>query len=625
MSFLSGRTDRQTIAGVKMLSEKGHEKSLVSSEHSHSDITLDATLNYITKILLEDDVAEKESSFHEESAVRAIEKPFYDILSKKYLHTVNKSEILGQPETCPSFVVHNLSQQSGSGNLVTIPSSEFDKGKEEGMKFLPSIDKFIVNFRADDLSVASTREQEEDEDDAFMRFRSRCKKKSNIDNLDHLEGRNRKISMLCSEETAIRNTLLDQLLLEHDNYTQVASKLKEVVLREENNFSENDQGKVDDLKNLLIRCSSAVYANDHQLAEELIKQIRNRSSLDGDGIQRMAFLFANALEARLTGTGGEAWRKINGKRIPTSEFAKLAQLYITACPFPRVSICCSNRTILNAAEKASMLHIVDFGIGFGFQWPSLIQALSNQKTNAIKLRITGIDFPRPGFRPAELVEETGRRLEDYARSFNVPFEYRGITSKNWEAISLDDLNIRKEELLIVNCMYRLREVRDVEAVSFDSPRDRVIKLIYQMKPHIFIEGVLTIQSFSPFFTTRFRQSLTLYSSLFEISDILVPRDNKLRQMIESELLGRDILNVVACEGSDWTMKPESYKQWQQRNVRAGFEQIPLDPAIVKECREYLSKLYKNKIFFIEEDGNWLLQGWNGRAFDAFSAWKPKLT
>lgn len=80
----------------------------------------------------------------------------------------------------------------------------------------------------------------------------RGKKKSNIDNLDHLEGRNRKISMFYSEETARRNALFDEVLLEHDNYMQEVSKLREVVQRKASKFSKNDEGEVNDIEDLLI-------------------------------------------------------------------------------------------------------------------------------------------------------------------------------------------------------------------------------------------------------------------------------------------------------------------------------------------------------------------------------------
>ncbi|KAF3330533.1 scarecrow-like protein 9 [Carex littledalei] len=606
-----------SITSQKQTLLKENTQSNLGSDGS-SDITLDATLSYISQILLEEDLEERDTLYHEELALSEMEKPFYDILGQKY----------------PTSIDQGYPYQQNSDNLITVPACEFNKGVEEGMKFLPSIDKLVLNFQANKLSSASAFEQadslfrfdldgdEEDKYKGFMRFGSKGKKKFNIA-LDQLEGRNRKISMLFSEETAQRNATFDKVLLEHDNYMQKVPNLREITLSNTSKCSENDKVEVVDVENLLIQCSDAVYANDHQLAERLITEIRNQSSHNGDGTQRMAFAFADALEARLAGTGSEAWRRIVAKRISTFEVLRIVQLHITVCPFPRISVYYANQTILNMAKKASVLHIVDLGIGFGFQWPSLIQALSNQNMKTIKLRITGVDFPRPGFRPAELVEETGRRLEDYARSFNVPFEYRGIASKNWEAISLDDLKIKKDEVLIVNCLYRLREVGD-EAVSLDSPRDRVLNLIYKMRPHIFIEGVLNIRTFSPFFITRFRQCLPLYSALFKLLDILIPRDNKLRQIIERDFLARDILNVLACEGSEWTMKPESYKQWHQRNLRAGFEQIPLNCAIVKECREILRKSYKNKIFFVEEDRNWMLQGWSGRAFDALSIWKPRM-
>ncbi|KAJ3688209.1 hypothetical protein LUZ61_017373 [Rhynchospora tenuis] len=612
---------------LEVLSGKDQqEKTLISS--NYSDIALKATLNFISQILLEEDT--KDTLFHEESVVREMEKPFYDILSKNYPHTVDESDNREGTQAYPHSIVHNSSYQSGSDNLVTIQASEFDKRVEKGKKFLPGIDKLIVNFKANKLSVASTSEQgddlvrvgfegEEEKQENFVRNQLRDKNKSNIDDLDHLEGRNHKVSAPCSEETARRNTLFDKVLLKHDNYMKELSNLREAVQREVRKFSENDQEDVDEIKKLLIQCSHAVYANDHQMAEDLIKLIRNQSSLDGDWTQRIAFVFSDALEARLTGTGSEVWRRLLAKRISTLEVLKIAQLIITVCPFPRTTMYYANRTILNMAKKTGVLHIIDLGIGFGFQWPSVIQALSDQNMKGIKLRITGVDFPRPGFRPTELVEEAGRRLEDYARSFNVPFEYSGMASKNWETISLDDLKIIKDEVLIVNCFWRLREIGD-EAVSLNSPRDQVLKLIYKMKPHIFFEGVLSIQTFSPFFIPRFKQCLNLYASLFELLDILIPRDNKQRQIMERDFLARDILNVLACEGSDWTMKPETYKQWHQRTLRAGFEQVPLDPAIVEECRENLTEAYKNKIFFIEEDGNWLLQGWNGRAFDALSTW-----
>jgi hypothetical protein len=50
-------------------------------------------------------------------------------------------------------------------------------------------------------------------------------------------------------------------------------------------------------------------------------------------------------------------------------------------------------------------------------------------TGMLKLRVTGIELPQLGFRLAERAEETGRRLENYCKRFNVPFEFSVIAKK----------------------------------------------------------------------------------------------------------------------------------------------------------------------------------------------------
>ena len=47
------------------------------------------------------------------------------------------------------------------------------------------------------------------------------------------------------------------------------------------------------------------------------------------------------------------------------------------------------------------------------------------------------------------------------------------------------------------------------------------------------------------------------------------------------------MNVIACEGLERVERPESYKQWQVRNLRAGFKQVPID--------EELSQIVKNVV------------------------------
>ncbi|KAJ1695350.1 hypothetical protein LUZ63_012048 [Rhynchospora breviuscula] len=429
--------------------------------------------------------------------------------------------------------------------------------------------------------------------------------------------------MIDSDEPII-DDVYDEVLLDHgDDHLreEIWSLRKTLQLEARSGVRKENQGNYHELYTLLVHSSQAVDIFDQERAQELLNKIRMQSSPNGNGIQRLASVLADALEARLAGVGNEYYRRLIAKRvnIPDIYFLKGHHMSIRAAPFSRVSYCFSNRNILNVARNARKVHVIDLGIKFGFQWPSLIQAISKREGGPPKLRITGIEFPEPGFRPAKRIEGVGQRLLEYARSFNVPFEYKGISSQ-WESIRIEELTINDDEVVIVNCLFGLREVQD-ETFAIDSPRDRVLKLIRQIKPQIFIQAESN-RSYSSFFLDRFRHVLSTYAAIYDIVDSTIPRKDKDRKLLENVYFVPDIINSIACEGSDLKEKPETLKQWQRRNLRACFEQLPVNPDIVKECKKLVRDGYDDR-YFIQEDDNWLLQGWKGRVISGGTAWKPK--
>ncbi|KAH0997376.1 hypothetical protein GBA52_021240 [Prunus armeniaca] len=57
-------------------------------------------------------------------------------------------------------------------------------------------------------------------------------------------------------------------------------------------------------------------------------------------------------------------------------------------------------------------------------------------------------------------------------------------------------------------------------------------------------------------------------------------------------------------------------------VRAGFKQLPLDRELFKKVKTMSKMMGYHKDFGIEDDGEWMLQGWKGRIILALSALKP---
>ncbi|KAF5767170.1 putative transcription factor GRAS family [Helianthus annuus] len=374
-----------------------------------------------------------------------------------------------------------------------------------------------------------------------------------------------------------------------------------------------------DLRILLTLCAQSVSINDQRGATDLLKRIREHASPTGDGMQRLAHYFSAGLEARMAGSGTQIYKALLS--IPTSavDVLKAYHLFLGCFPFTKISHFVSNKTIMSVAQNKTKLHIIDFGILHGFQWPCLIQQFSTRPGGPPELRITGIDFPCPGFRPTQRVEETGRRLANYAETFGVRFKFKAIAQK-WETIRIEDLELDDEETLVVNCGYRFRNLLD-ETVMVDSPRKKVLHLIRKMKPEIFIHGIVNGSYGVPFFLTRFREALFFFSSLFDMLDATVDRLTEERMLIEKTMWGREAMNVIACEDGERIERPETYKQWQVRIQRAGFRQVAFDKEIVNKAKDRGSSDY-HKDFVIDEDGYWMLQGWKGRVLYAISSWKP---
>ncbi|CAK9278045.1 unnamed protein product [Sphagnum jensenii] len=382
-------------------------------------------------------------------------------------------------------------------------------------------------------------------------------------------------------------------------------------------LSNGHHGPPVDLSNLLLRCAQAVEQNDISHASELIAELRQHSSPYGSGAQRTAHYFTEALVARMSRTGFKLYTALTNNRPSASEMLKAFRLFVECVPLTRLSHVFLNLAIMHAIGDAKRVHIVDYGILYGVQWPCFIYHFS-RLPGPPHLRITGIDLPQSGFRPSERIQETGRRLARVAEHVGVPFEFHAIAEK-WEAITPAHLLLRNDEVLAVNCAFRLRHLLD-ESVVAASPRDLVLNRIRSMNPKIFVEAVVNSGYNAPFFMSRFRAGLSHLSTLFEAFDASMPYEIPERITIEKEMFGRQILNIVACEGLERVERAEPYKQWHSRITRAGFRQLPIMEKTRVKIRSMMRNFHRD--YGIGEDGAWFLSGWKDKILHAMSVWEP---
>lgn len=387
---------------------------------------------------------------------------------------------------------------------------------------------------------------------------------------------------------------------------------------------DGDPGFVD-INDLLLQAAQAVGVNNKKWAVEILNKVRQHASPYGNAAQRLAYFFAEAMDARFSGTGWPLFLGLLRRGPSSAEILKATYKYMESCPFVKAYHYFINQTILNVAKGASKLHILELQTT-GFQYPSLLEALAARPGGPPQVRLIGLGFPHYSMMPArtdvvlEGIQKTGRHLSEYAASCGVPFEFVAWAGAR-ENLRMQDFvspERNSDEVLVVISAHMLRYIMD-ETSDSAMVRLKLLKMGRDTNPDVYIQGVIHGSYSTPFFTRRFREALFHFESVFDMLDTFIERENEDRLVFEREVLGKAILNIVACEGTEIGERIDKYKHWQLVTEEVGFEQLPLDEEIKKNVQVMLETWHKE--YTVTEDSPYLLMGWKGRMLHAMSTWK----
>ncbi|KAJ9172365.1 hypothetical protein P3X46_015611 [Hevea brasiliensis] len=585
------------------------------------DPSADAILRYINRTLLEEELEEESCCNLQPSTLHAAEKSFHDILGQKCLPSSNiyyappyqNQDLENQLTTCmfaanSSWMIRDVHEHE-SNSIIATPLP-LGLQSYSSASFPPP---GIISATEELQSIIGWRV----ETGEFHRYGKEM----------ILDFANNRVTTVVAAKTTKGKRDIDDYEYDFFNPNIASENPPTSGILHQKGQSRGSNGemtggvktrKLVDLSTLLIHCAEAVAGNDHKTAFELLMQIRKHSTPCGDGSQRLAHCFANALKARMVGSMSEAFA---ATKVPATCMLDAWKLLFSASPFLNISNFFAFHTIMEVAEKADRLHIIHFGVVYGFLWSFLIQHLSTRPGGPPVLRVTRIEIPEPVFDSSPKLEETGSYLASFCERLNVPFEYTAV-SKKWEFIRFEDFKIDRDEMTIVTCLYRSRNLLDetTDHMDINCQRNDILSLIRRMNPSVFIHGIVNGGYNAPFFTTRFREALFYFSSLFDMLEANVSHNVPERMVLEQEIYAKRIFNVIACEGSERLERPETYKQWHLRNLRAGLRQLPLNQDIMQNMKEQV-KLHYHKDFLMDEDGDWMVQGWKGRILFALSCWK----
>ncbi|KAJ0976905.1 hypothetical protein J5N97_012379 [Dioscorea zingiberensis] len=397
-------------------------------------------------------------------------------------------------------------------------------------------------------------------------------------------------------------------------------------------------GKGVELINMLISSASTVIAGDNAgTTIEMIGELYRNSSFSGDPVQRLTAYFADALAARVSTIESPVYRAIMAAPSPEEEFAAFVELY-RASPYYQFAHFTANQVIMEVFEDAELknkrnsLHVVDFNVSNGFQWPSLIQSLSDKATRSrpIFLRVTGFA------QSSGELKETEMRLASFAKGCsNLVFEFDGVL----RGCRPSELKIKKNETLVVNLMFYLQTLRSnieisdmLECISFLNPSAVVVV----EKDGDGGSGGQRSRSF----LSRFIESLHYFAAMFDSLDDCLPAESARRLSIERDHLGMEIKRVVTTEKAeeDEHVGNEGMEVWKGRIMESiGFQRVKMSSRALSQAKLLLmikshcncsSMEYGNGggfRVFERDEGMALSLGWQNRHLITASTWSPMLS
>ncbi|XP_076920941.1 DELLA protein GAI-like [Bidens hawaiensis] len=365
------------------------------------------------------------------------------------------------------------------------------------------------------------------------------------------------------------------------------------------------------LVHTLMACAEAVQQNEMKLADALLKHVGMLVASQTGAMAKVATYFAGALAQRI-------YNIYPQDGLETS-WEILQMHFYESCPYLKFAHFTANQAILEAFGGATRVHVVDFSLNQGMQWPALMQALALRNGGPPAFRLTGIGPPQPD--NTDALQQVGWKLAQLAETIGVEFEFRGFVANSLADIDSGMLDIRsaEEEVMAVNSVFELHRL-----LARPGAIEKVLNSIKEMKPKIVTVVEQESNHNGAVFLDRFNEALHYYSTMFDSLESSAMSQPSSQDLVMSEVyLGRQICNVVACEGTDRVERHETLTQWRTRFNSAGFDPVHIGSNAFKQASMLLALFAGGDGYRVEENDGCLMLGWHTRPLIATSAWQPR--
>nr|AWJ68061.1 GRAS5 [Tamarix hispida] len=388
------------------------------------------------------------------------------------------------------------------------------------------------------------------------------------------------------------------------------------VMMVQNEDDRENQGL--ELVHLLLSCIEAITTRNVAAVHHYIARLGDLASPRDSPISRITAYFTEALALRVT----RVWPYIFHLNVPCEldrvdeDIGNSLRLLNQVSPIPKFVHFTANEMLLRAFEGKDRIHVIDFDIKQGLQWPSFFQSLASRSNIPSHVRITGI-----GGSKQELIE-TGDRLAGLAEALKLPFEFHPVVDR-LEDVRLWMLHVKEGESVAVNCVFQLHKT--LYDGSGGALRD-FLGLIRSTNPRAVVVAEQEADHNELNIEKRVCNALPYYSAIFDSISSSLPPDSLIRVKVE-EMFAREIRNIIACEGSDRFERHEKFSKWRRLIEQGGFRCTGITETEMLQSRMLL-KMYASEGYDVEmqREDNAAAAGltlrWLDQPLYTVSAWSP---
>ncbi|XP_051148217.1 scarecrow-like protein 6 [Andrographis paniculata] len=172
----------------------------------------------------------------------------------------------------------------------------------------------------------------------------------------------------------------------------------------------------------LYKAAELVQTGNPILAQGILARLNHHLSPAGNPFTRAAYYCKEALLQSLTSTTTTAVAA-GTLSSPINLIFKIAayKLFSEVSPIVHFANFTSNQALLESFQGFPSIHILDFDIGYGGQWASLMQELVLRTGGAPTLKITAVAAAAAAPHDRLKLSLTGENLIQFAQEINIPF------------------------------------------------------------------------------------------------------------------------------------------------------------------------------------------------------------